>query len=315
VSHNGITFDSSVQNQRGALLLFGDTLYVPYGGHFGDCGTYHGWLVGVPIATPNQPKAWATRAEGAGSWAPGGVASDGTSLFVSTGNGFGNNIWADQEAIVRLTPGPEFSQATTDYFAPTDWPTLDDGDVDLGGSGPVLVEVPGASPSKLAVALGKDGKVYLIDRAHMGGVSAATATLQASPNSIITAASAYPTAQGANVVFRAQGQGCPAGQSGDLTAVRITATTPPHLQIAWCANQGGRGSPIVTTTDGHSESIVWTSGSEQSNFLRAFNGDTGAVIFTQTGTPTGSFNRFISPIVAKGRVYIAGTTGVYAFIP
>ena len=45
-SYNGTTFTSSVQNQRGALCIVGNVLYIPYGGHFGDCGMYHGWVVG-----------------------------------------------------------------------------------------------------------------------------------------------------------------------------------------------------------------------------------------------------------------------------
>jgi outer membrane protein assembly factor BamB len=313
-AHSGsFSFDSSTQNQRGAVLVHQGTLYVPYGGHFGDCGTYRGWLVGVPVADPTNVKAWATRAEGAGSWAPGGVASDGTSLFLSTGNGFGASTWSDQEAIVRLAPGPVFSAAAADYWAPANWKELDDGDVDLGGSGPVLVDVPGATPSALAVALGKDGNAYLIDRAQMGGVSTPLAKRQASEGAIITAAAAYPTAQGANVVFHGFGLGCPSGQSGDLTALRITATSPPKLEVAWCAAEDGGGSPIATSVDGHGDSIVWTVGAEESGELRAFDGDTGQVIFHSANL--GEVNRFVSPIVGKGRVYIAGKSAVFAFVP
>ncbi len=313
VKHGNFTFDSSVQNQRGALLLQGDTLYVPYGGHFGDCGEYRGWLVGVPLANPSAPKAWATRAEGAGSWAPSGVASDGSNVYISTGNGFGATVWTDQEAIVRFAPGPVFSEKDADYWAATDWKMLDQFDIDLGGSGPVLVHVDGATPADLAVALGKDGKVYLINRASMGGVSNPVATLSASEDAIITAAAAFPSANGVNVTFHGIGKSCPAGQSGDLTTVKITATSPPKLETTWCANAAGSGSPMVTTTDGRAESIVWTIGSEDSQQLRGFNGDTGAVIFAGTGTNVGHFNRFVSPIVGKGRIYVAGETGVYAF--
>jgi hypothetical protein len=53
-------FTSVTQNQRGALAVLGTNLYVPYGGHYGDCGTYHGWLVGVPLTQPTNVMAWAT---------------------------------------------------------------------------------------------------------------------------------------------------------------------------------------------------------------------------------------------------------------
>jgi len=43
------SFNSRDQNQRGALTVLGGMLYVPFGGHFGDCGDYHGWVMGVSL--------------------------------------------------------------------------------------------------------------------------------------------------------------------------------------------------------------------------------------------------------------------------
>ena len=66
--YNGLTFTSSVQNQRGALGFLNGVVYVPYSGHLGDCGNYHGWVVGVPISNPSNLTAWATTARGGGIW-------------------------------------------------------------------------------------------------------------------------------------------------------------------------------------------------------------------------------------------------------
>jgi hypothetical protein len=153
--YGGFSFDSSVQNQRGALLLNSGILYVPYGGHFGDCGDYHGWVIAVPLADPKNATMWATQARAGAVWAPGGISTDGRSVFAATGNTFGASTWMGGEAIIRLGPGAKFSGNPADYFAPSNWKSLDDGDVDLGGSGPVLIDVPGATPSQLVVALGK----------------------------------------------------------------------------------------------------------------------------------------------------------------
>jgi len=310
-----VTFDSAVQHQRGALALLGGMLYVPYGGHFGDCGEYRGWVVGVPTANPAALTAWATRATGGGVWAPGGIASDGTSIYVATGNTFGATAWSDGEAIIRLAPDLRFSRQPTDFFTPTNWESLDQADEDLGGSGPILFRAPGASPSELIVALGKDGKAYLIDRATMGGISAALARLEVSRGPIINAAAAYTTTQGTYVVFNGRGVGCPDGRVGDLTAIRIGAASPPTLAVAWCATQQGRGSPIVTTTDGKSDAIVWSVGAERDNRLRAFDGDTGAVIF-DGGGPDDAMSRvqrFQTPIAAQGRIFVAGDDRLHAF--
>ena len=53
-SYNGILFVSLAQEDRGALALVNGIVYVPYSGYFGDCGNYHGWVVGVDINNPVQ---------------------------------------------------------------------------------------------------------------------------------------------------------------------------------------------------------------------------------------------------------------------
>jgi outer membrane protein assembly factor BamB len=175
--YNGTTFTSLIQNERAALGLVNGIVYVPYSGHAGDCGTYRGWVVGVRINNPASVTAWATTAIGGGIWGHGGVASDGTNIFVVTGNTFntGGN-WSGGEAIIRLQAGPIFSGNPTDYWAPTNWLSLDNGDIDLGGCGAVLIDVPGATPSQLALALGKDGNAYLLNRNNLGGITAPVAS-------------------------------------------------------------------------------------------------------------------------------------------
>src|ERR1019366_7523249 len=86
-------------------------------------------------------------------------------------NTFSAMGWQGGEAILRFQPGPVFSALNADYFVPHDWVALDTGDVDIGGSAPVLIDVQGATPSQLVVSLGKNGKVYLLDRQSLGGVS------------------------------------------------------------------------------------------------------------------------------------------------
>src|SRR5206468_9656980 len=82
-----------------------------------------------------------------------------------------NQGWGGGEAIIRLQDGPIFSGNTTDYWAPTNWFNLDQGDTDLGGVSATLVDVPGATPSQLALALGKDRKAYLLNRNNLGGIA------------------------------------------------------------------------------------------------------------------------------------------------
>lgn len=307
----GLPFDAAVQNQRGALAFQQGRVFVPYGGHFGDCGDYRGWLVSIPAATPAGISAWHTGARGGGSWGPSGVASDGARVYLATGNTFAAATWAGGEAVLAFPAGQAPGGLPADWFAPADWKALDAGDVDLGGSGPVLVDLPGGTPSALAVALGKDGKLYLLDRSHLGGLGGALAVQEVSSAEIINAAAAYTTAAGTYVVFRGEGVGCPAG-AGDLVAVRLLPGAPPRPRVAWCASAPGRGSPVVTTTDGASEAVVWVVGAEADGRLRGFDGDTGAALASAPG-PGAKVRRFQSPIVSGGRIYVAVDGGIRAY--
>jgi hypothetical protein len=303
----GTNFTSATQNERGALAVLGTNLYVPYGGHYGDCGTYHGWIVGVPLNNPSNVMAWATTANAGGAWSPGGVASDGVNPFIATGNTMGASTWSGGEAIIRFQPGPVFSGLTNDYWAPTNWPALDGGDTDLGGSGPLIVDVPGTTPSKLVVALGKDGNAYLLNRTNLSGVSVPLAQAHLSSSTIIQAGATYRTGQGTYVVF--------CGNSTSLIAFRITLTAPPTISGVWTNSQNGRGSPFVTSTDGTNNAIVWGIGSEGDQRLHGFNADTGAVVFNGGGANElmAGTRRFNTAIAARGRIYVANDNKVYAF--
>ena len=323
----GTTFLSSVQHQRAALALIAGSVFVPFGGHFGDCGGYHGWIVGIPTANPAQVTAWATTAFAGGIWGSSGIASDGASLYVATGNtkalatsGFSGTSpvnWGGGEAVIKFPTSltqPALT-ATTDYFYPTDWSAMDLVDADMGGTGPVLFSVPGANPSSLIIALGKDRKAYLLNRTNLGGLDAqplASLTMVAG-QAIITAAAAYTTATGTYVVFKNGGaSGCPAGQSGGLTAIKVTGTSPPTMAIAWCGGPTTNGSPAVSVTDATgANAIVWIVGSD--NQLYGVNGDTGAPV-PGTGEPTARWppcnlsRRRSSPTVGSSSPRTPGST-------
>jgi len=307
-----VFFNSLAQGERGALAVVGTNLYVPYGGISGDCGTYYGWLVGVPMANPGAGKlfAWATTARGGGIWAVGGIASDGTDVFAATGNTFGASVWGGGEAVLHFPQNLTLTD-TTHYWAPTNWKTLDTNDTDIGGSGPVLVDVAGATPSQLVAAFGKDGNAYLLARTNLGGISVPLAQLKLLTGTIIQAAAAYRTALGTYVV-------CVAG--GNLYSVRIGASSPPTLTLAWSKAESssgtGRGSPFVTSTDGTNNVIVWGIGSEADQRLHGFDGDTGTTIFSGGGASElmAGTRRFNTGIAARGHIYVANDSKVYSFI-
>lgn len=324
VSFQGVTggshtFESANHNQRGGLMIVNDTLYVPYGGHFGDCGEYHGWVIGLPLATPGaKPIAFATSAQAGGIWAPGALATDGTSVFAATGNtmsgplvGFSFSTpatWGHGNAILRLSADLKTiaESDTANFFAPQDWKMLDSSDLDLGGSGPVIVSVPGGTPAEVVVAMGKGGTAYLLDHAKLGGMGGELDSVRVASGGIgggmIQAGTSYTTPSGTFLAFRAvqSVMGCGKG-NGNLGALKISGST---LEVAWCAGSSAQTSPISTTTDGMADSVVWYVAG---NKLMGFNGEDGTQIYGGNGAGDGmlSLDRFQTMIVAKGKMYFA----------
>ena len=313
----GSTFDSAVQNQRGALIVSGGVLYVPYGGHAGDCGSYRGWVIGVPVDAPSTVQAWTTPGTRAGIWGPSGISSDGGSVFATTGNTLGAKAWSGGEAVLRFEKGPAFSGESTDYFAPSNWLELDTKDQDLGGAGALAIDVPSANPSKLLLALGKDGKAYLLDRNDLGGIGGQIAEAQVSTGPIIGGVAAYPNAGDVLVAFRianaGHGQGCPS-TAGNLAAIRISAGDPPAITLAWCADGAKLTSPIVTTTDGEADPIVWDIGPSR---LYGYDGVTGQALFDGggPGDAMSPVHHLQTPIVARNRIVVGANDQLFAFTP
>ena len=309
----GRRFDPRTQNQRSALTLLDGTLYIAFSGHFGDCGDYRGWVVGVPLRQPARVMSFATPARGGGIWAPGGMPVVGRDIFFSTGNTFGAKEWSDGEAVFRVGADLQRSDSKRDFFAPADWRSLDAGDVDLGGSNPLPLDVSGADGTQaLLLALGKDRKAYLLDRNNLGGIGGQLAVATVAQSVILAAPALYPLGNDAMVAFDAPGSQCPAGgRGGDLTVLKIRAGSPPALSTAWCGAVNGRGSPIVTTTDGHSDPIVWMLGAERDNSLHAFRGDTGAPLFSSA--PLSGLRHFQTLIATQDRLYVGADGRVYAF--
>jgi plastocyanin len=309
-TYNGRTFRANIQQQRPALAIMDNILYVGYGS-MQDCDLYHGWLVGVPINNPADVTAWAaatsTGTHGGAIWGVGGIASDGNNLFVTTGNTFDTGgDWDGGEAVIRFQALPAFD----DFWAPTNWfDDLDTNNLDLGSSGPLLVDVPDATPSSLVVAMGKDGNACLLDRDNLGGISDPLAFSNVSDNviDILNAAATYRTDKGTYVAFRGSGH--------SLSTFRITGASPPTIDFpVWSVPGNACGSPFVTSTGGTNNMIVWVIGSGGDQLLHGYNGDTGAVIYAGNDFIAGTHTYSTTGIVARGRIYIGTDNKVYAFV-
>ncbi|MDD2876674.1 MAG: hypothetical protein PHT60_07660 [Acidiphilium sp.] len=304
----GFGFKPQMQNQRAALALLDHRVFVAYGGNDGDCGPYHGVIAGLAIDKPGVVAAWRTRGTKGGIWAPGGISVAGGSLFFTTGNTETGPDWADGEGVFRLKPNLAATADPDDFYAPANWKTLDEEDLDMSGVGPLPIDLPGGVHRLLA--LGKDGEAYLLNRDDLGGIGGQIADRPAAKSAIVGAMATFPAQSRAIVAFQARRALCPdGGFSGGLAAIAITANT---ITPMWCAPLDGRGVPIVTTTDSRSDPIVWVDGAQGDDRLHAYNGDTGAPLYT-SAHPIPGVQHFQTILVADHRLYIAGDGRVTAF--
>jgi outer membrane protein assembly factor BamB len=311
----GGRFDPKVENQRGALALFAGRVFVPFGGLAGDCGEYHGMIVGVSTTDPRKVAGFSTRGRSGGIWAPGGVTGDGTSLFAATGNTFFVKEWSDGEAVLRFAPDLARPFRTRDTFAPSNWKDLDSQDLDLGGTAPLPLDVPSAKGvRKLILALGKDGDAYLMDRDNLGGIGGELAKSHVMALKTTSAPAVWSEDDAVSVAIETDGANCPPDKPGrGLVVLKIRADPVPAIDTAWCGNVASvHGSPIVTTTDGRSNPIVFALGAQGDSRLYAFRGDTGELLVSPRDRVLGTKD-FGTLIAADGRLYITGGGKVYAF--
>jgi len=318
ITSGSVTFTAPPQNQRSALSLVGGKLYVGYGGHIGDCGAYHGWIVAVDTADPTKKAGWATLGQGEAIWAAGGFASDGTNIFPVTGNHTGNTggdkrETSDSEAVVKVT-----GMATTstmdnkNIYYPSTWKTMDSADADLGGSNSVLLSITGATLSSYIAAVAKDGNMYLVNPTNLGGPDGHVLTFKVSSGgamAVKTSPTAFKTAKGTHYVFSTDaGAVCPGGGGGkSIVSVLLTAGADgkPAAKSEWCAPlTGAVTAPVTTTTDGSGNPLVWYVNSGK---LTAVGGEDGMTVYTSSDTCSG-VRQWTSPIATKGRIVVGGDT-------
>jgi hypothetical protein len=315
-------FNSFAQHQHGALALVNGVVYVPYGGHNGDCNQapnqYHGWVVGVNAANPAAVVGFSVGTLGLGTatqggiWATGGVASDGTSLFVATGNTDAPTVWSGGEAVLRLGAGPVFSNQAANEFHMTDWVAADGADSDLGGANPVVFDFTpaGGAVQHLIASLGKDGFMYLLNRDNLNGAGGSLSKTAIAPQgttfvgALNGAPAVYTTSQGTYIAYRINsgpGTGCPSGGGSRSVGVARITGNPPAPTVVWCSAETGLGSPMVTAS-ATGDVIVWNA----NNHLFGYDGDTGVKVFDGTSAPmASSIDHFNAPIDTNGRMVVA----------
>ena len=305
-------FDWTIEQQRGALAVRNGYVYVPMGGRNGDCGSYHGYVFGVPTNGSTTLQVYQTPGVGAGFWGAGGVVVDDGSgkVFESSGNGVASGCAAntngtpvaENDAVVRLSA----TLTHEDAFIPNDWQSnWCNNDQDLGSASMVLIN------SHLAFQAGKWGQGFLVDPTALGGMDG-----QLYPNP-----RPAPYA-GVDVCF---------GNHSDATFGSF-AYAPPYVYLE-CEGQGlvalnvSLGLPSFNPCDVNCGAPDWHAGgattfgppivaagavwvASNGGGLYAFNATTGAQIYHSAAF---AINRFVTPSEAGGQVFVPSGNVIRSF--
>jgi PQQ-like domain len=272
-------FVDAAQQQRSALSLANGMVYIPYGGLFGDCGSYHGWVVGLAVNGTGKMDVYQvpTTREG-GIWAASGaVVTTSGDVYLATGNGASGTTLDHGDSVVGLSP----TLSELGYFAPTNWAQLNEEDADLGSAGPSIV-----GPDTL-FQIGKEGMGYLLSTSRLGGIGGQLFTANVCSGSFGGNAYAAPMLY----------VPCTDG----LFALRVGAGS---FSEAWVTSSFYAGPPIVTG------GVVWVV-DVSSATLYGYGAASGAKGYS---FPLGSVAHFCTPSAGDGRVFVGANLHVVAFV-
>ncbi|MGI5460591.1 choice-of-anchor D domain-containing protein [Streptomyces sp. CA-249302] len=336
VNDPGRPFSAFTAGQRPGLLLMGGSVYAGFASHC-DVKPYVGYVLGVNTSTRKQT-LWATEdssANGmAGIWmSGGGLVSDGPGrILFSTGNGISPAPGPGSrppgqlaESVVRLGVNSDGTMSAQDFFSPSNAPTLDQNDTDLGSGGPVALPGPTFGTSghpHLLVQIGKDGRLFLLDRDDLGGRSQGAG----GTDKVLGAFGPYEGVWGHPAVYGGSGGYVyTIGSRGLLRAFHYGTTGSGLPALSNTGNSAEKfgytsGSPVVTSTGTTPGSaLVWAVYSDGSNGaggqLRAYDAEpvNGTLKLRWSG-PIGTAAKFSVPATDGGRVYVGTRDGhVLAF--
>jgi outer membrane protein assembly factor BamB len=319
-----VIFDPAQYKERAGLLLIGNTVYLGWASHC-DFRPYTGWIMGyssttlvqttVLNLTPNGHEG-AIRNSGAG------MAADGTgNIFLLLANGLFDTTLNSSGFPENGDYGNAFLHLTTksglavaDYFEMYNGSTENSSDTDLGSGGTLLVSQKDSTGKmwQLAVGAGKDTNLYVVDRTNMGKFnSRSNSVYQELPGVLRNGIWSMPAAFNSSIYYGPVNSPIQKFQFSNAklhtTALAKTSNsfTYPGTTPSISANAGQNG-------------IVWAAENTDPAVLRAYNARTLVELYNTNQAANardhfGAGNKFITPMIANGKVYVGTTNGVAVF--
>jgi hypothetical protein len=323
-SGGNVIFDPKQYKARPGLLLLDGIVYTMWSSHC-DIQPYTGWVIAFDASTLTRTRVLnltPNGIEGAIWMADGAPATDNSgNIYLLNGNGtfdttLDPNGFPNQKdfgnCFLKLSnSGGQLTVA--DYFTMSNTVHESDIDADLGSGGAIVLpdlRDGGGQIKHLAVGAGKDAHIYVVDRDDLGKFNANVNNAYQDIAGALGAGVFSTPAYFNNTVYYG-----PVGQA--IKAFPIVNAKLPTTAAAQTANTFGYpGATPSISANGTSNAILWAVGG--TGVLHAYDtNDISHELYNsnQAGSRDqfGAGNKFITPIIVNGRVYVGTTNGVAVF--
>jgi hypothetical protein len=322
------TFDPKQYKERDALLLLNGVVYLSFASHC-DIQPYQGWMMAYRASTLAQVSVLNITPNGSEGafWNSGaGPAADAIgNIYNLAGNGTFDTTLNSQgfpnqddfgNGFIKFSTGKGLQLRVADYFEPFNTVSESNNDTDLGSGG--VIVLPAMSDGSgvfhnLVIGAGKDSNIYIADRNNMGKFNSQNNNnLYQELAGVLSGGEWATSAYFADAVYfgpvgnhlmrftfsLARLHSSPASQT--VTTFGYPGTTPS------ISSNGKIG-------------IIWAVENGTLAVLHAYNATNLAIELYNSNEAAngrdhfGAGNKFITPMIANGKVYVGTTTGIGVF--
>jgi outer membrane protein assembly factor BamB len=330
-----VRFDAAVNRQRAGLVMANGNVYASFAS-FCDLKTpaTRGWIMGWQLNTlkPLRSRPLIDRkAAGANAWFLSSIWMSGAApavdatgrLYVVTGNrilGPNGAPPGEREMSESVAAISGDLRYVSEYFTPRNRDELDAGDMDFGSGGIMLLPDQDGPVPHLAMAAGKNGTLYLLDRDRLGGFN---------PGGPDKAVGTYPIGACSCIEsYFMGGDGTPriVTSGGRSIVVWKLVTTPDSVRLERTAEShplpSGQFPGFMTSvsSNGTDNAVIWAvshppNQGPKNIALHAYDAATATRLFSQDA---GSWPNFegtanVVPVVANGKVFVAAYRSLSIF--